>query len=116
MREMRERRFAHRKTPMNQGNRAGTNRKKRSMIKPNECYNVNSLYNAVKRACDRAKIMRFTPYDLRRSAATRVRSSLSKEDARLLLGHVSSDTTEIYLLDEVKETIKLAKKMENCKV
>ena len=109
--EMRERRFAHRRTPMGQGNRAGTNRQVHPMITPGDSYNSNSLCNAVKRGCKRAGVIRFTPYDLRRTAATRVRSSLSKEDARLLLGHVSSNTTEIYLLDEVQETINLAMKL-----
>ena len=52
----------------------------------------------------RSGVEQFTPYDLRRSAAARVRSELGKEAAKLLLGPVSADTTEIYLLDEVKET------------
>ena len=54
----------------------------------------------------------FTPCDLRRTAATRVRAALSREDARLLLGHVSADTTDIYLLDEVRETIKIARRLD----
>ena len=32
--------------------------------------------------------------------------------AKLLLGHVSTDTTEIYLLDEVKESMKVAKQLD----
>jgi len=40
------------------------------------------------------------------------RPELGKEAAKLLLGHVSTDTTEIYLLDEVKETMKIAKQLE----
>jgi hypothetical protein len=60
----------------------------------------------------KTKGMSFTPYDLRRSAATRVRSKLGKEAAQLILGHVSTDTTEIYLLDEVKETMKVAKQLD----
>ena len=49
------------------------------------------------------------------SAATRVRSELDKEAAKLLLGHISTDTTEIYLLDEVKETMKVAKQLDASK-
>ena len=113
IREARDRRFALRETPMNQGNRAGTNRQMHPMIKPREGYDSNSLAHAVGRSCKRAGVERFTPYDLRRTAATRVRAMLSKEDARLLLGHVSTDTTEIYLLDEVQEAIKLAKRMDS---
>ena len=111
LREMRERRFANRETPITQGNRADTNRKVDPMIKPGEMYTVNSLYTAVRRACERAGVERFTPYDLRRTAATRVRAALGKEGAKLFLGHVSTDTTDIYLLDEVKETVKVAKTM-----
>jgi hypothetical protein len=50
--------------------------------------------------------------DLRRTKATGVRSILGKEAATLLLGHASTDTTEIYLLDEVKETMKVAKQLD----
>jgi integrase len=49
------------------------------MIQPGESYSANSFYNALKRACKRAGVQRFSPYDVRRSAATRVRSSLGKE-------------------------------------
>jgi len=97
---------------MSQGNRAGTNQKAHPMIKLGDRYDTHSLNNAVKRACKRAKVERFTPYDLRRTAATRVRSKLSKDDAKLLLGRVSTDTTEIYLLDEVQEAIKMAKRLD----
>ena len=82
------------------------------MITPGDRYNAGSLNNAVKRACKRAGVAGFTPYDVRRSAATRVRSLLGKEAAKLLLGHVSTDTTEIYLLDEVQEAIKMAKRLD----
>jgi integrase len=82
------------------------------MVKPGAVYTATSFYSAVRRACKRAAVEPFSPYDLRRSAATRVRAALSKEDARLLLGHVSTDTTQIYLLEEVKESIKVAKRLE----
>jgi hypothetical protein len=41
--------------------------------------------------------------------ATGARSTLGKEAAKLLLGHTKTDTTDIYLLEEVQETIKVAK-------
>ena len=34
-----------------------------------------------------------------------------REAAKLLLGHVSTDTTDIYLLEEVQETIRAAKRL-----
>ena len=112
VRAMYEERFAGRKTPLGQGNRAGTNCKAHPMITPGKKYNTCSFRNAITRGCKRAGVDRFTPYDLRRSAATRIRSKLGKEAAKLILGHVSTDTTDIYLLDEVKESMKVAKQLD----
>lgn len=113
VKEMRDRRFALRSTAMGQGNEAGTNCAPHPMIVPGPQYASAAFATAVRRGCDRAGVARFTPYDLRRSAATRVRSALDKEAAKLLLGHVSADTTEIYLLDEVKEAMKVAVRLDN---
>ncbi len=44
--------------------------------------------------------------------ATGTRSILGKEAAKLLLGHVSTHTTEIYLLEEVQESMKVAKQLD----
>jgi site-specific recombinase XerD len=41
--------------------------------------------------------------------ATRARATLGKEAAKVLLGHASTSTTEIYLLEEVQEAMKVAK-------
>ena len=112
MEELRAKRFAVRETPVGQGNEAGTNRQPHPMINPGTMYHTEAFSNAVKRGCNRAGVVRFTPYDLRRSAATRVRAALDKDAAKLLLGHVSTDTTEIYLLEEVQEAMKVALKLE----
>ena len=40
---------------------------------------------------------------------TRARATLGKEAAKVLLGHASTSTTEIYLLEEVQEAMKVAK-------
>jgi hypothetical protein len=56
-----------------------------------------------------ANVEPFTPYDLRRSMATDTRATLGKEAAKVLLGHAKTDTTEIYLLEEVQEAMKVAK-------
>ena len=111
MQEMRDRRTADRQTALSCGNRPGSNRKEHPMIKPGKMYRRGSFCNAVERACERTEVPVFTPYDLRRTAATRIRAELGKEAAKLLLGHVSTDTTDIYLLEEVQEAIKVAKQM-----
>ena len=49
------------------------------------------------------------PYDLRRTTATGTRAILGKEAAKVLLGHTKTDTTDICLLEEVQEAMKVAK-------
>ena len=109
--ELRDKRAAKRMIPLHRGNCPGTNKKKCPMIKPSEKYNSNALGHACKRGCERAGVEVFVPYDLRRTEATRVRSVLDKEAAKLILGHTKTDTTDIYLLEEVQEAIKVAKRL-----
>jgi len=81
----------------------------RLIVKTREKYDHNTLCRACKRACERAKVKEFVPYDLRRTVATGTRALLGKEAAKVLLGHAKTDTTNIYLLEEVQEAIKVAK-------
>ena len=98
-----------RKTPLSCGNRPGTNRKEHPMIKPRDRYDHHTLRRACQRACKKAGVEPFVPYDLRRSMATRTRATLGKEATKVLLGHAKTSTTEIYLLEEVQEAVKVAK-------
>lgn len=109
MEEFLARKAAERKTPLEYGNRPGSNRKDHPMITPGEKYNHHGLRRACQRACARAGVEEFSPYDLRRTMATGTREVLGKEAAKVLLGHAKTDTTEIYLLDEVQEAMKVAK-------
>lgn len=109
MQEFFESKSAKRKTPLSYGNRPGTNKKTHPMIKASEKYDHHALRNACKRGCLRAGVEIFVPYDLRRTKATGTRSILGKEAAKVLLGHTNTDTTDIYLLDEVQEAMKIAK-------
>jgi integrase len=59
-------------------------------------YSTVTYRRAVTRACDRAGIPRWTPNQLRHSAATRVRREYGLDAARALLGHASSAVTEVY--------------------
>ena len=115
MQEVREKKSANRKVPLKYGNRPGTNRKKHPMVKPGKKYDHHSLRNACKRGCKRAGVEVFVPYDLRRTKATGTRSILGKEAAKVLLGHTKTDTTDIYLLEEVQEAIKVAKLLDSIK-
>jgi integrase len=110
--ELLGRKAASRKTPLKCGNSSGTNKKNHPMVQPGKKYNSNSLCHACKRGCERAGVEVFVPYDLRRTMATGTRSILGKEAARVLLGHTKTDTTDIYLLEEVQEAIKVAKLLD----
>ena len=99
----------NRKTSLTCGNIPGSNRKRNPKWKVGDEYNNNSLELACKRGCAKACIEPFVPYDLRRTAATKTRASLGKEAAKTLLGHAEQSTTDIYLLDEVQEAMKVAK-------
>ena len=59
--------------------------------------------------CERADVDIFVPYDLRQTVATGTQAILGKEAARVLLGHTKTNTTDIYLLKEVQEAMKVAK-------
>jgi integrase len=109
MAEFLQKTSTHRKTPLKYGNRSGTNQKEHPMIKPGKKYDHHALRHACKRACKRPGVDEFVPYDLRRTAGTGTRSILGKEAAKVLLGHAKIDTTEIYLLEEVQEAMKVTK-------
>jgi integrase len=113
MREFYEEKLASRKTPLSCGNRPGSNLKENPMIKPGVKYGQDALRRACKRACKKAGVIEFTPYDLRRTTATRVRSAFGKEATKVLLGHTKTDTTELYLLEEVQEAMKVAKMLSS---
>ena len=109
MQEFLENKSTNRKTPLKYGNSPGTNRKKHPMITPGEKYDHHALRCACRRGCIRAGVEVFVPYDLRRTKATGTRAILGKEAAKVLLGHTKTDTTDIYLLEEVQEAMKVAK-------
>lgn len=109
IREFLETKQQNRKTPLTCGNIPGSNRKKKPKFNIGDQYNNNSLELACERGCFKAGVERFVPYDLRRTAATKTRAVLGKGAARTLLGHTDESTTDIYLLDEVREAMKVAK-------
>jgi len=113
MQEVLEEKSRKRKTPLSCGNRPGTNQKKHPMIRPRTHYDSGSLRKACKRGCVRAGVEVFHPYDLRRTVATDTRAILGKEDAKTLLGHSDLATTELYLLEEVQQAMRVAKQLAN---
>lgn len=71
-----------------------------------ERYMAGSYRQAIHRACAKAGIEPWAPYDLRHTAASRLRKDHGEEAARVILGHSRIDTTQMY--GEVDETKALA--------
>ncbi len=63
---------------------------------PGERYTTYSYRQAVAKACDAAGVPRWHPHQLRHNAATRLRKEFGVELARIILGHKTAFTTEIY--------------------
>jgi len=62
--------------------------------KVGNCYTNHGLNSAVRNACDRAEISRWSPGQLRKTRATQARQQGDLETAQQLLGHSSKQTTE----------------------
>lgn len=52
--------------------------------------------HAIARACVKAGVPVWSPNQLRHTAATRIRAAYGIEAARIILGHASAVTSEIY--------------------
>jgi len=60
------------------------------------CYDTASYRRAVDRACAKAGVARWSPNQLRHSAATRIRKDMGIEVAQAVLGHRNLETTQVY--------------------
>ncbi|MHC4180949.1 MAG: tyrosine-type recombinase/integrase, partial [Planctomycetota bacterium] len=94
--------------------KAGTVRKKKqknASRRPREHYDDETYCQAVERACKRAGVPKWTPGQLRHNAGTRIRRKYGLEAARLILGHRSAATTEIYAEKDMGEAIRIMREM-----
>ncbi len=105
----RDQNTAKRKTPISYGNSVGTNRKDNPSRKPGDIYDFKSYGKAVLRAITAARkdiktnggdpdteLPKWTPYQLRHTAATKARKMFNYETAGALLGHNKMSATAIY--------------------
>ncbi len=77
-----------------------------------EHYTATSYGRAIKRACDLAGIDPvWTPHQLRHTAASRLRKEFGIELARIVLGHSSAITTEIYAEADMKKAVSAVEKI-----
>ena len=70
-----------------------------------------SLRRAVERGCKRAKVAHWTPYQIRHTVATEVRSRFGLEAAQCLLGHSRADVTQTYAERDQKQAADVARKI-----
>ena len=63
---------------------------------PRDRYDANAYGHAVANACERAGIPKWAPNRLRHNAGTRIRAAYGIEASRVILGHASAVTSEIY--------------------
>jgi integrase len=73
-----------------------TKRKPNPKRKPGEVYNTSAYEHAIARACVKAGVPAWSPNRLRHNAGTRIRSEYGIEQARIIMGHASAVTSEIY--------------------
>jgi len=71
-------------------------RKRNPKRVPGNRYTTNAYDHAISRACERAGVPSWAPNQLRHNAATRIRAAYGIEAARIILGHSSAATSEIY--------------------
>lgn len=83
-------------------------RKQKSASRPpREHYDDESYCQAVERGCKRAGVPKWTPGQLRHNAGTAIRREYGLEAARLILGHRSAVTSEIYAKKDMAEAIRI---------
>lgn len=78
---------------------------------PGEKYSTLTYGRAILRGCKKAGCDPWTANQLRHTAATRIRREFGIEAARVILGHQSSKTTEIYAETDKKHAISVIRQL-----
>ena len=128
---------ANRKTPQSCGNTVGTNRQRKPKRRAGLQYTTDSYRRAIHRACDKAfphstlgcKLRssftaeerselskwqsehRWSPNQLRHSAATKIRREFGLEAAQVILGHSSADITQVYAERDLAKGLEVARQI-----
>ncbi len=77
----------HRRKPNNE-------RKTKRRIR--DSYTTNTYARAITYACDKIGVPRWSPNQLRHSAATRLRKEFGLDVAQAVLGHKTAEVTQVY--------------------
>lgn len=75
------------------------------------CYNTATYRHAVQRVCKRLKIEKWSPNQLRHSAATEIRKKFGLEAAQVVCGHQSADVTQIYAERDLELAVRVAQEV-----
>ncbi|MFT4558226.1 MAG: integrase [Planctomycetaceae bacterium] len=75
-------------------------------------YSVDTYRQAITRACDEAKVQRWTPLQLRHSIATELSRDFGEQAASRWLGHARLETTAIYVEQQSRELIEIARRID----
>lgn len=124
-------RHANRITPLEAGNRPGKRSDKSDKPRtgkrraPGKQYTTHSYGQAIARACDRAfpapegtegealkrwqADNRWSPNQLRHTAATDIRRRFGLEASQVILGHASAATSEIYAERDIEKAVSIAR-------
>lgn len=103
---------AARTTPLNSGNRPGSNKLARKPRKaPRTAFDTGSYANSIRYACRRAKLDHWHPNQLRHSAATEIRRQFGLEAAQVILGHSGADITQVYAEKDALKAIEVARRI-----
>ncbi len=114
----------YRTTPITYGNRPGTNRVDNPKRSAGEKYDTNAYRRAIHRACDKAfpvpegmegeevkawkSAHRWSPNQLRHSAATEIRKQFGLEATQVILGHSAADITQVYAERDLAKGLEVA--------
>jgi integrase len=83
-------------------------RKESPLRAPGDRFDSGSYNQSIKKACIKAKVEPWTPYQLRHLAGTVVRDALGIEHAQALLGHAQTSMTEHYTRQAEQKAIEAA--------
>lgn len=125
-----EGRHAARKTPINQGNRPGSNKKRSRKRPPSDHYTQSSYGHAVARGVKRINaetverfkklgqtpteadlVPKWSPNQLRHAVGTEIRRKFGLEAAQVVLGHARADMTQVYAERDLELAREVAKKI-----
>lgn len=126
-RKRRAQRHVERKTPLSYGNRPGTNRKRRRKREPGNRYTPDSYRRAIHRAVESTNTKRqketgvtgaesellpkWSPNQLRHTAATEIRRQFGLEAAQVALGHAQANVTQVYAERDLRLATEVARKI-----